>query len=428
MPNKLFVCLLLALVAVVCAQSNYEILFNRPDITGLTGGGATKLDGIPTTGLAVGTVLIIYDGSETRIYRLTAGTDAESSPTIIRPDDFANPANAKVWKARISSSPTETGYSGDNLGNHTATQNIRLNGHYLSNSGGNEGIYVDATGNTGIGTATPGSDLQIQGNLDVPLTGVVTVGPGSSTVTGVGTSFTTQLIVNDAIKIGSEVFTVSVITSNTNLTLDSPHTAGALNVTAYKDGNLFSVNNGDQVSKLVVDKRGTVGIGTTTPGAALEIAGQVKITGGTPGNGKVLTSDAAGLATWQTPSSSGASKAAYDIAATGSYVTLTWSYQTIQSKGITVGGAGTILIHATGDLYLNVNTAVVGISKTDDGVPLTSSEVGNADTHSLPFAVQYAEHVASAGTYTYYCVAEQSGGANTIRAYPSVITVLFVPD
>lgn len=48
--------------------------------------------------------------------------------------------------------------------------------------------------------------------------------------------------------------------------------------------------------------QGNVGIGTTTPGAKLEVNGQVKITGGSPGAGKVLTSDAAGLASWQTPS------------------------------------------------------------------------------------------------------------------------------
>lgn len=46
---------------------------------------------------------------------------------------------------------------------------------------------------------------------------------------------------------------------------------------------------------------GNVGIGTNAPGAKLEVAGQVKITGGTPGAGKVLTSDATGLATWETP-------------------------------------------------------------------------------------------------------------------------------
>jgi hypothetical protein len=47
---------------------------------------------------------------------------------------------------------------------------------------------------------------------------------------------------------------------------------------------------------------GNVGIGTATPGAKIEVAGQIKITGGSPGAGKVLTSDATGLASWQTPS------------------------------------------------------------------------------------------------------------------------------
>lgn len=50
---------------------------------------------------------------------------------------------------------------------------------------------------------------------------------------------------------------------------------------------------------------GNVGIGVPSPGAKLEIAGQIKITDGTQGADKVLTSDASGLASWQTPAAGG---------------------------------------------------------------------------------------------------------------------------
>lgn len=52
---------------------------------------------------------------------------------------------------------------------------------------------------------------------------------------------------------------------------------------------------------LVGTYAGNVGIGTTSPSQKLEVAGQVKITGGNPGAGKVLTSDASGVGTWEDP-------------------------------------------------------------------------------------------------------------------------------
>ena len=51
----------------------------------------------------------------------------------------------------------------DNLGNHTATQNLILNGNYLSGDGGNEGVFVDANGNVGIGIASPETRLHVEG-------------------------------------------------------------------------------------------------------------------------------------------------------------------------------------------------------------------------------------------------------------------------
>jgi hypothetical protein len=54
---------------------------------------------------------------------------------------------------------------GDNLGNHTATQSIKLNGFWLGNDGGNEGIRIDNNGNIGIGTSTPTQPLTVRGKI-----------------------------------------------------------------------------------------------------------------------------------------------------------------------------------------------------------------------------------------------------------------------
>lgn len=57
--------------------------------------------------------------------------------------------------AKASDCGTATG--GDDLGSHSATQNIRLNTYWLSGDGGSEGIYIGSTGNVGIGTNNPGA-------------------------------------------------------------------------------------------------------------------------------------------------------------------------------------------------------------------------------------------------------------------------------
>src|SRR5262249_35499108 len=46
---------------------------------------------------------------------------------------------------------------------------------------------------------------------------------------------------------------------------------------------------------------GNVGIGTSSPDTKLHISGAIKVADGSQGAGKVLTSDANGLASWQTP-------------------------------------------------------------------------------------------------------------------------------
>lgn len=46
-------------------------------------------------------ILIFRDsvnGNVLRVYELVAGTDAESSPTVIRPNDYDGTSNQKIWK------------------------------------------------------------------------------------------------------------------------------------------------------------------------------------------------------------------------------------------------------------------------------------------------------------------------------------------
>ncbi|RKZ64370.1 MAG: hypothetical protein DRR08_00920 [Candidatus Parabeggiatoa sp. nov. 2] len=52
-------------------------------------------------------------------------------------------------------------------GQFTAKANLKLNGHWLSGDGDNEGVYVANNGNVGIGTTTPGAKLDVSGNLKI---------------------------------------------------------------------------------------------------------------------------------------------------------------------------------------------------------------------------------------------------------------------
>lgn len=89
------------------AQMDARYVANVPTITGLTGGGATNLDGYVTTDVAVGFTIFITPTiagiAQPKHFRLVAGTDAtQTEPTagalVVRPADYDGSTNAKVWK------------------------------------------------------------------------------------------------------------------------------------------------------------------------------------------------------------------------------------------------------------------------------------------------------------------------------------------
>ena len=74
--------------------------------------------------------------------------------------------------------------------------------------------------------------------------------------------------------------------------------------TADENNYIPKFSAGNLIASNIYQSAGNsnIGIGTANPTAKLEVNGTMKITDGTQGIGKVLTSDAAGLVSWATPS------------------------------------------------------------------------------------------------------------------------------
>jgi hypothetical protein len=128
-----------------------------------------------------------------------------------------------------------------------------------------ERMRIDDKGSVGIGTSSPTAGLHVNAPASTALTGTVSAAIGSPTVNGSGTSFDTELAVGDAIRIDNSIYTVGVIGSATSLTLTSNMTESVGGFTVYRNGRLLSVGNASGATKVVVDKSGNVGIGTTRP-------------------------------------------------------------------------------------------------------------------------------------------------------------------
>lgn len=65
-----------------------------------------NLKAVVTTTLSTGVYVIFRDtgnGDALRVYELVSGTTTESSPYVIRPDDYASTTNEKIWTLALNS-------------------------------------------------------------------------------------------------------------------------------------------------------------------------------------------------------------------------------------------------------------------------------------------------------------------------------------
>ena len=135
----------------------------------------------------------------------------------------------------------------DNLGNHTATQNLKLNGNWLSGDGQNEGIFIQANGKVGIGTTSPTQKFQVSGNRN---------GNDGITLENLGSGNPQLRFLQN----GSERAAITLIKN-------------------WQSGNKGGLAFWDGTENLINMINGNVGIGTTSPSEKLEVAGNIKASG-----------------------------------------------------------------------------------------------------------------------------------------------------
>lgn len=114
---------------------------------------------------------------------------------------------------------------------------------------------------------------------------------------GIGTSAPAYPVaLNTAIVGGGFVHT---LTSNGVVLGTFANTAGGWLQTFSNHPLFLAAFNGD--AALTVATNRNIGIGTTSPTALLDVNGTLRVRGGAPANGRVLTTDATGLAAWSDP-------------------------------------------------------------------------------------------------------------------------------
>jgi hypothetical protein len=285
-------------------------------------------------------------------------------------------------------------------GTLTGARTVTMGANNLSFSG---------TGKIGMGTTSPNTKLQATGALTLT---PETVGSFSDIlhVTGPSWSF------GDNSRLLSWSYNLAGGPGGDGLHFFIPANVKAATTHADATISMYTDNGGN-------DK---VGIATVNPATTLDVNGQISIRGGTPGVGKVLTSDATGVATWQSANAATGSLAgAYNPIGTTNLIMAAGAAEADVpgvTQTFTLTKAATVNVIATGiisNFGLTPAAAdIQGSFKIDvDGTNMTAAFASSGNRPGLsamptPITLSYNVTLA-AGTHTIKLKYKPwNGGAN----------------
>lgn len=150
-------------------------------------------------------------------------------------------------------------------------------------------VVVDATGNLGVGTTAPSQKLDVNGTF-IRISGDP-LRDGSSSIAAHGTTKRSMFLGDGYV----------------NPTATQSHLKSGVHIGSFdSDVDWVHLYNTGSASLMSLQLGGAIASGkvgiNTVPDTDLHVAGSVKIVDGTQGVGKVLTSDANGVATWSSGS------------------------------------------------------------------------------------------------------------------------------
>ncbi|RXG23856.1 PA14 domain-containing protein [Leeuwenhoekiella aequorea] len=225
-------------------------------------------------------------------------------------------------------------------------------------------MVIRENGFVGIGTMEPIEHIEIKrdGDNDMQFTSAST-NPPNVIFYNTGGTLAAPKLLNVNQEIGSVVFkthdgnTINEV-GGMRMFIDGSPAAGSLPTKiVFNTTRAGSVNQTANPGAMTINNAGNVGIGVADPIAKLDVLGTVKITDGTQGTGKILTSDANGNASWQVPGANSSN----------------WA---LQGNAI----AATDFLGTTNSQPLNfrVNNMSVGSFKVDNSLQLGREASSNA--------------------------------------------------